>query len=386
MRIRWRGLELPNQVVRDEETSTDCFGRFTIEPFERGFGTTIGNSLRRILLSSLEGAAVTRVKIQGAPHEFTSLTGVLEDVTDIVLNIKGLAIRMEGEDPCIITVSRNSKGEVKAGDIETDANIEIINAEHHLVTLTEKVEFSAEMTVEKGRGWRASEDNLGVEADVEVFPIDSSFSPVTRVRYKAEDTRVGQRTNFDRLVMEVWTNGTIDPEDALVEAARILRKHLNPFVLYDETGADQVIEPMREAVSAETKIDSDLQAKLDLSITELELSVRANNCLESARIMTVGELARCTESELLRVRSFGKTSLREVRRKLAELGLSLGSDFSGGDPAALPDVLASVPPQPEAGLTHEDILPPAPETSLPGHGLPAASNPVPDVNPFRVGP
>ena len=385
MRIRWRGLELPNQVVRDEETSTDCFGRFTIEPFERGFGTTIGNSLRRILLSSLEGAAVTRVKINGAPHEFTSLTGVLEDVTDIVLNIKGLAIRMEGDDPCMITVSRNSKGEVKAGDIETDANIEIINAEHHLVTLTEKVEFSAEMTVEKGRGWRASEDNLGVEADVEVFPIDSSFSPVTRVRYKAEDTRVGQRTNYDRLVMEVWTNGTIDPEDALVEAARILRKHLNPFVLYDQVGSDQVIEPMRETLSAETKIDSDLQAKLDMSITELELSVRANNCLESARIMTVGELARCTESELLRVRSFGKTSLREVRRKLAELGLSLGSDFSGGDPAALSDVLSSVPPHPGAGLTHDDILPPAPEASLPDHGQPATSNPLPDVNPFRVG-
>lgn len=382
MRIRWRGLELPNQVIRDEETSTDCFGKFTIEPFERGFGTTIGNSLRRILLSSLEGAAVTRVKILGAPHEFTSLTGVLEDVTDIVLNIKGLAIRMEGEDPCLIMVSRNSKGEVKAGDIEVDANIEIINADHHLATLTEEVDFSAEMTVEKGRGWRAAEDNLGVEADVEVFPIDSSFSPVTRVRYRAEDTRVGQRTNYDRLVMEVWTNGTIDPQDALVEAARILRKHLNPFVLYDQVGSDQVIEPLREALSVETKIDSDLQAKLDMGIAELELSVRANNCLESARIMTVGELARCTESELLRVRSFGKTSLREVRRKLAELGLSLGSDLSSGDSAALP----SVPPQPDSGLTPDDILPPAPTTSLPEHGQPATSNPLPDVNPFRVGP
>ena len=246
MRIRWRGLELPTQVICDEESSTDYYGKFSIEPFERGFGTTIGNSLRRILLSSLEGAAVTRVKIERAAHEFTSLPGVLEDVTDIVLNIKGLAIRMDADEPRTIRVTRTAKGNVTAAAIETDPKIEIINHDHHLATLTDKVELSIEMVVEKGRGWRPAEDNLGTEADVNVFPIDSSFSPVTRVRYKAVDTRVGQRTNYDCLIMEIWTNGAIKPEDALVEAAKILRKHLNPFVLYHDAGTDEIIEAKPE--------------------------------------------------------------------------------------------------------------------------------------------
>ncbi len=383
MRIRWRGLELPNQVTRDEKSSTDYYGQFSIEPFERGFGTTIGNSLRRILLSSLEGAAVTRVKIEGAAHEFTSLPGVLEDVTDIVLNIKGLAIRMDVNEPRTIKVARHTKGAVKAGGIESDSNIEIINKDHHLATLTDNVEFSIEMTVEKGRGWRAAEENPGSEGDVHVFAIDSSFSPVTRVRYKAEDTRVGQRTNYDRLVIEIWTNGTVKPDDALVEAAKILRKHLNPFVLYDEMGPDLVAEPMPEVASAESKINADLQAKLDMSIAELELSVRAGNCLEAARILTVGELVRCTESDLLRVRSFGKTSLREVKRKLAELGLTLGLDFGdvGGDAPAAPI------PAPASQPAHNAILPPPSVVrALPKQDRQSASNPLMDTNPFRVGP
>lgn len=324
MRIRWRGLELPSQVVRDPQSSTDYYARFTIEPFERGFGTTVGNSLRRILLSSLEGAAVTRVKIAGAAHEFTALPGVLEDVTDIVLNIKGLALNLYGDPPRMMTVQRATRGEIRAADIEADSNIEIINRDHHLATLTDDVDFSIELVVDRGRGWRSADENLGAESELGVFPIDSSFSPVTRVRYKTEDTRVGQRTNYDRLIMEIWTNGTVKPEDALVEAAKILRKHLNPFVQYHELGSDTVTEAMPQPILITDELDAGLQAKLNTKIADLDFSVRASNCLESVHVNTVGELVSYTEGDLLRVRSFGKTSLREVKKKLSEMGLALG--------------------------------------------------------------
>lgn len=381
MRIRWRGLELPSRVACEESSATDHYSKFTIEPFERGFGTTIGNSLRRILLSSLEGAAVTRVKIAGAAHEFTSLPGVLEDVTDIVLNIKGLAIRTGSEGSVMIRVARSTKGEVKGRDIETDGDVQIINGEQHLATLTDDVEFSIEMAVEKGRGWRASEENLKGESDVLVFPVDSSFSPVTRVRYKAEDTRVGQRTNYDRLILEIWTNGTITPEDALVESAKILRKHLNPFVHYGELGTEQVSEALPGTASFDSPLDADLQAKLNMPLSELELSVRASNCLESARILTVGDLARCTESDLLRVRSFGKTSLREVKRKLAEFGLSLGMGSNEGRPVAgAVEQDASAPVQ---SLTVESILPPPP--TMAGSQQSVPPSPLMDRDPFGVG-
>lgn len=380
MRIRWRGLELPNQVIRDDKSGTDYYGKFAIEPFERGFGTTIGNSLRRVLLSSLEGASVTRVKIKNAPHEFTSLPGVLEDVTDIVLNIKGLAIRMIADEPRVITVSRNTKGEVTAGMIETDANVEIINSSHHIATLTDDVEFSIEMVVEKGRGWRAADENMSAESDVAVFPVDSSFSPVTRVRYRAEDTRVGHRTNYDRLTIEIWTNGTIQPEDALVESAKILRKHLNPFVLYHDLGDDQIADPLPIDAPAECVLDADLQAKLNLSLSELDLSVRAGNCLESARILTVGELARCTENDLLHVRSFGKTSLREVKRKLAELGLELGMNVGDTQQGT---VLPAAPPEPPE-LTTSSILPPSPESRGDGPSLPSPGSLI-DADSHKVG-
>jgi len=333
MRIRWRGLELPSEVVKDEQVSTDMYGRFTIEPFERGFGTTIGNSLRRILLSSLEGSAVTRVRIAGADHEFMSLPGVLEDVTDIILNVKSLVVRLDADECKTMRVEQNTKGPVLAESIQADPAIEVINKDLVLATLTEDVSFSMEMEVEKGRGYRTAEENIAGEPTIGVIPVDSVFSPVTRVRYKTEDTRVGQRTNYDRLVMEIWTNGTVRPEEALVEAAKILRKHLNPFVQYRELG----VEVAAEAGEAEAGgIDEELQAKLRMPIGELDLSVRANNCLESAKISNVGQLVRMTESDLLQVRSFGKTSLREVKRKLADLGLSLGMD--------LPDNL--VEPQP----------------------------------------
>jgi DNA-directed RNA polymerase subunit alpha len=323
MRIRWRGLELPTRVVSDQSVSTPTYGRFTVEPFERGFGVTVGNSLRRILLSSLEGAAVTSVKIANAPHEFTSVPGVLEDVTDIVLNVKSLVVKSHAETPRIIRIHSEVKGPVTAGMIEPGPAIEILNPDLVLATLTDEVVFSMEMIVQKGRGYLPAEEMMDPDADQEIGRIfvDASFSPVTRVRYRTEDTRVGQKTNYDRLILEIWTNGTITPEMAMVEAAKILRKHLNPFVQYFELG-EQIIEP--SAMEAQQEIDVQLQAKLSMSVHELELSVRSNNCLESAQIETVGQLVNKTEADLLKIRSFGKTSLREVKRKLQDLGLSLG--------------------------------------------------------------
>jgi len=378
MRIRWRGLELPNQVVRDKESGTDFYGMFMIEPFERGFGITVGNSLRRILLSSLEGAAVTHVKIAGAAHEFTSLPGVLEDVTDIVLNIKGLAVELNGEGPGAMKLQCNSKGEVFARDIELDYNTCIINQDHHIATLTDEMDFSIEMMIEKGRGWEAADEHPPKELELGVFPVDSSFSPVTRVRYRTEETRVGQRVNYDRLIMEIWTNGTITPEDALVEAAKILRKHLNPFILYNELGVEQIDEALPEAAITSSTIDAELQAKLDMKSSELNLSVRANNCLDSARVRTVGELVACTEQDLLRVRSFGNTSLREVKRKLEELGLSLGMDIPSVSKPA-PAIEEHLPVTPV--IDHKSILPPTP---MPRESLEPPANTNPFVDPHKI--
>lgn len=322
MRIRWRGLELPSRVVPDEKVNTSTFGRFVIEPFERGFGTTIGNSLRRVLLSSLEGAAVTAVKIKGAPHEFTSLEGVLEDVTDIVLNVKNLIVSMEGDEPRTMRLQAEGPGQVTADLIEADPSITIHNKDLVLATLTKNVDFDAEFIVKKGRGYMPASEQYQSGQDQEIgwIPVDAIFSPVLRVRYKVEDTRVGQKTNYDRLTMEIWTNGTVTPEMALVEAAKILRKHLNPFVQYFELGT----QVASESAAAAAKKDEDLIRKLRMPIAELDLSVRASNCLENAKITTVAELVTKTDADLLKIRSFGKTSLREVKRKLADLGLSLG--------------------------------------------------------------
>jgi len=326
MRIRWRGLELPTRVVNEQAVSTPTYGRFVVEPFERGFGTTVGNALRRILLSSLEGAAVTSVKIAGAEHEFTSLKGVLEDVTDIVLNVKSLVVKCHMEGRRTMRVHSEVTGPVTADLIEADSAVEIINRDHVLATLTDDVTFDMEMEVRTGRGYAPADEWIDPEADQEIGKIflDASFSPVTRVRYRTEDTRVGQKTNYDRLVMEIWTNGTITPEMAMVEAAKILRKHLNPFVQYFELG-EEILES--GTIEAPPSVDAELRKKLNMSIHEMELSVRANNCLEAAKIETVGELVKMTESDLLKIRSFGKTSLREVKRKLQDMDLSLGMDI-----------------------------------------------------------
>lgn len=329
MRVRWRGLELPSQVVADSKFDGETFGRFYIEPFERGFGTTIGNSLRRILLSSLEGAAVTAVKIKGAEHEFSTLPGVMEDVTDIILNVKNLTVRLEGDEPRVMRLAAQGPGEVTADLIEADTNIEILNKDQVLATLTDEVEFEMDLHVSKGRGYVPAgehEDQAAEEQEIGLIPVDSIFSPVQRVRYKTEDTRVGQRTNYDKLSLEIWTDGTITPEMALVEAAKILRKHLNPFVQYFEIGTERVSE---EAAAA-AGVDEELIRKLNMPVSDLDLSVRASNCLESARIDAVAQLVRMNEPELLKLRSFGRTSLREVKRKLLDIGLDLGMDLPEG--------------------------------------------------------
>ena len=325
MRIRWRGLELPSRVVSDRATLTDTYGRFIAEPFERGFGVTVGNSLRRILLSSLEGSAVTRVKIQGVQHEISTIAGVVEDVTDIILNIKSLVVKNASDLPRTIRIERHEKGVVKAKDVITDADVEIINPDHVIATLTDDVPFVVEMTVENGRGYRMAEENVGAEREIGVIPVDSSFSPVTRVKHEIEDTRVGQKTNYDKLVIEIWTNGTVSPQMAIVEGAKILRKHLNPFIQYSEPGPEIAVDDRQEpaAISGEA-VDHELERKLNMSLAELELSVRATNCLESEGITTVRDLVIRTDEELLEVRNFGETTLKEVKQKLAERGLHLG--------------------------------------------------------------
>lgn len=328
MRIKWRGLELPSKIIADPRFKSDTYGKFVIEPFERGFGTTIGNAIRRILLASTEGASVTGIKIKGAPHEFTSLPGVLEDVTDIVLNVKSLVVKMDGDEPKTMKLAAQGPGEVTAELIEADSSVTILNRDLVVATLTEKVAFEMELKVGKGRGYVPAAEQIAAEPEQEIgfIHVDANYSPVLRVRYAIEETRVGQKTNYDKLNMEIWTNGTVTPEMALVESAKILRKHLNAFIQYFDIGAEKVSKQAAEAAS----VDEEIIRKLNMSITELDLSVRASNCLESARITTVAELVTKTDNDLLKVRSFGRTSLREVKRKLIDLNLDLGMTLPAG--------------------------------------------------------
>jgi len=286
-----------------------------------------------VLLSSLEGSAITSVKIEGVSHEFTSIEGVLEDVTDIILNIKKILLTLHGDEAKTVRLSASKTGEVRAGDIETDPNVSIENPEHVIATLTADVPFSLEMRVGKGRGYRTASENRLPDQELGVLPVDSIYSPVRRVRYRTEDMRVGQRTNYDRLILDVWTNGTVSPEDALVEAGLILRKHLNPFVMYNELG-DQTAMPSEVPVehAVPTSSADDL---LDKPISVLNLSVRARNCLEAAKIDTLRQLTELSDADLLRFRSFGKTSLHEVHRKLTDLGLSIGISGEGVDDDAV---------------------------------------------------
>lgn len=317
MRINWRGLELPSKVVCLETTET--FGKFSAEPFERGFGVTVGNSLRRVLLSSLEGSAVTRIHINGVRHEFDSITGVYEDVTEIVLNVKSLIVRSYDEKPCYIRIEANKKGVVTGHDIKDAANkVKVLNPDLRICELTEDVPFVLEMVVENGRGYqpkseRASERDRSGNEEIDWIQLDASFSPVVKVQYNVEETRVQQKTNYDRLNLQITTDGSVSPELALVEAAKILRKHLNPFIQYDKAGA-----PIYSPKPINGGGQDELAMKLNKPLSELNLSVRATNCLNKTEIKTIGELVQKNEDELLGIDNFGDTSLNEVKEKLQQ--------------------------------------------------------------------
>jgi DNA-directed RNA polymerase subunit alpha len=327
MRIRWKEFELPTKVHLEEGSASRTYGKFSIEPFERGFATTLGNSLRRVLYSSIEGASVTHLKIKGAAHEFGTLPGVVEDVTDIVLNVKQLVVRLSEKGPFTLVLDADKKGPVKAGHIAAAPGVEIVNPELQIATLAEDAPFHAELTVRLGRRYVTAEEH-GRDGETGVIPIDSSFTPVTRVAYRVENTRVGKQTDYERLVMEIWTNGSVTPDEGLVEAAKILRKHINPFVMYFELGRElQVNEQREEELRKREKYLEELKQKLAMSISELDLSVRSANCLSSEHIETIGELVQRSEADLLKVRNFGKTSLREVKKKLTDLGLTLGMNL-----------------------------------------------------------
>jgi DNA-directed RNA polymerase subunit alpha len=329
MRIRWRNFELPSTVSVDHETLTETYARFTIEPFEKGFGHTIGNGLRRVLLSSIEGTAVTSVKIDGVQHEFSTVKGVLEDVTDIILNLKSVLVELEQADTAELHIRRLKKGQIKAGDIEPTSGVRVLNPDHVLCTLTDDVDVNMTISVARGRGYVTAEDHEADEKVIGVIAIDSNFSPVTRVRYRIEETRVGKITNYDRLVLEIWTDGTVSPEDALVEASRIYRKHLNAFVhYYDMEKSVPADEARPVALSGSAGDVSRIKGVLATPIDDLDLSVRSRHCLDSENVRTVGDLVVRTEAELLKVRNFGKTSLTEIKKKLASMNLSLGMSLS----------------------------------------------------------
>ena len=325
LRMRWRGLELPVRVSIDHQALSDRYGEFVAEPFERGFGHSLGNSLRRVLLSSLEGTAVVAARIGGVEQEFTTIPGVLEDVSEIMLNIKQLVLRLHPDEEHSIRIAVKRKGAVTGADIEDDPDVEVVNPEHKIATLTDKVQFVCEMLVRKGRGYVPSEEHEGLPHEIGLIHLDSLFSPVQRVAYSVEDTRVGRKTNYDRLHLKIWTNGSVSPEMALVEAAKILRKHLNPFVEYFELGRELPADK-RKPLSSVKHLDQPkvTESKLTMPLKALNLNVRANHCLETEGIKTLGDLLQRPEEELLQLRNFGEVTLAQVREKVAEHGLELG--------------------------------------------------------------
>ena len=337
MPVRLGRFEMPKSLVREESTATPTFAKFIAEPLEAGYGHTIGNSIRRVLLSSLEGAAISSVKIEGAPHEFTSIPGVVEDVTEIILNLKRVLLKSHSREPHTVYLSANKEGAITAADIKGDQVVEIINPDQHICTLDKKMRFEAELEIKVGRGFCPAEENKKPEQPIGVIAIDSLFSPVRRVRYSVETTRVGQRTDYDKLITEVWTDGRITPEDAMVQSTNILRHHLDVFCNYDKNVVIE-FEEAGDKVSAE---QAKLKRVLNMSVNEIELSVRAANCLNNANITTVGQLAMKTESEMLKYRNFGKKSLNEIKEKLQGLGLQLGMKFDATLLEVSPDLVKS---------------------------------------------
>ncbi|HTR42463.1 MAG TPA: DNA-directed RNA polymerase subunit alpha [Pseudomonadales bacterium] len=316
---------MPKRLQKEEATATPTYAKFVADPFETGYGHTIGNSLRRVLLSSLEGAAITSIKVDGAMHEFTTIEGVVEDVTDVVLNLKKIKFKAHSRDEQVLLLSANKDGAVTAADIQLNQNIELVNPDQHICTLDKKKKFEMELTVKTGRGFCPSDENKKPGQAIGVIAIDSIFSPVTRVRYNVEAARVGNRTDYDKLILEIWTDGRLTPDDALTQSSAILAHHLDVFVGYDKNAVE-----FEEAADKQDEEKVKLKKQLNMSVNEIELSVRAANCLNNANITTVGQLAMKTEQEMLKYRNFGKKSLNEIKDKLQSLGLSLGMNFEPG--------------------------------------------------------
>lgn len=318
MGIKWRDFQLPKRLECDESTYTNTYGKFTAAPFERGYGVTLGNSLRRVLLSSIEGSAVTSIKINGISSEFSAIPGVLEDVPEIILNVKSLILNCHSKIPKTIYLKKNEKGEIKAKDIEADDTIEIVNPDFHIATLTKDTKFSAEMEVARGRGYVPAESNKKEDQAIGVIAIDSIFSPVKNVSFYVENTRVGQKTDYDKLILEIQTNGAITPKDALLYASNILQRHTDIFVNFGQLPEEIEEEPQM------SKEESALYEKLRLPISELELSVRSSNCLREGTVKIIADLVRKSEDEMLGLKNFGKKSLTEIKELLAGMGLTLG--------------------------------------------------------------
>src|SRR5216117_2056657 len=325
MPVRLGRFEMPKRLTKEESTATETYAKFVAEPFETCYGHTIGNSLRRVLLSSLEGAAITSVKIDGAMHEFTTVDGVVEDVTNLVLNLKKILFRAHSREPQVLLLSANKDGEVTAGDIQLNQNLELVNPKQLICTLDKKKKFEMELEVKVGRGFLPGDENKKPDQAIGVIAIDSLFSPVTRVRYAVENARVGQRTDYDRLIVEIWTDSRISPDDALTQASAILQHHLDVFVGYDKNAVE-----FEEVADKQDEEKTKLKKLLNMSVNEIELSVRAANCLNNANITTVGQLALKSEAEMLKYRNFGKKSLNEIKDKLTALGLGLGMKFDPG--------------------------------------------------------
>lgn len=319
MATRLGKFQLPNRLIKEEESATDTYAKYVAEPFETGYGHTIGNSLRRVLLSSIEGAAISSVKIEGVQHEFQSIDGVVEDVTDIVLNLKKVLVISHRRETVRVMIDVNREGAVTAGDIQTGGHLQVVNPEQVICHLDCEQRFQAELEVRVGRGYVAGENNKDPEQSIGVIAIDSLYSPVRLVKYAVENTRVGQMTDYDKLLLEIWTDGRSNPDDCLKQSAAILKHHLDVF--------DKVSEESVEFDSEQTEVSEEqnkLRKLLNMSVNEIELSVRAANCLNNANITTVGELAMKSEQEMLKYRNFGKKSLNEIKAKLEQLGLSLG--------------------------------------------------------------
>ncbi|MBE0543860.1 MAG: DNA-directed RNA polymerase subunit alpha [Verrucomicrobia bacterium] len=325
MPVRLGRFEMPKRLTKEESTATETFARFVAEPFETGYGHTVGNSLRRVLLSSLEGAAITSIKVDGAMHEFAAIDGVVEDVTDIVLNLKKIKLKAHTREPQTLLLSANKEGPVTAADIQLNQNVELVNPEQLICTLDKKRKFEMELEVKIGRGFCPGDENKKPGQAIGVVAIDSLFSPVIRVRYSVENARVGQRTDYDRLLLDIWTDGRISPDDALTQASAILQHHLDVFVGYDKNAVE-----FEEVVDKQDEEKTKLKKLLNMSVNEIELSVRAANCLNNANITTVGQLAMKSEQEMLKYRNFGKKSLNEIKDKLTALGLALGMTFEPG--------------------------------------------------------